>query len=76
MSFVMCHLSCVTCHQRILFCREKHLDSKYNVVLYSSVKNTWIVPRKNPPDSQNPKLNLDLKIVQTLQEKGFLILKI
>ena len=33
LSHVTCPVSCFTCHQYIVFGRERHLDSKYNIVL-------------------------------------------
>ena len=36
----------------IVFYRERHLDSKCRIVLYSGIKDTWIETRKNLPKNQ------------------------
>ena len=39
-SCVICHMSHVTCHLSV-FCRERHLDSKYCIVKNSTMRDTW-----------------------------------
>ena len=39
----MCHISPVTCHQPVVICCERLLDSKHCKVYFHAVKDTWVV---------------------------------
>ena len=46
---IMSHVTCIQC--KVSY-RERQHNSKYSILKYSTVKETWIISRQNPPVNQ------------------------